>query len=107
MTELTLETLRGELASLEGRLRSDLATRKDLDTFSSGLSLIGTNVHQMREDIREMRQDIRMLRAAVNDMARINITGGEVEALHDDLQRVIAKQDNLEARLLVLEERTP
>jgi len=37
-----------------------------------------------------LRHDVRTLRAAINDMTRVNITVGEVEALHADIDRVQA-----------------
>ena len=94
MTELTLETLRSELAIALEPVRSELAF------IRARLTLVGGAI-----DV--LQRDVRMVKAAVNDIAKTNVTSGEIEALHEDLQRVIAKQDNLEARLLVLEERTP
>jgi hypothetical protein len=35
-----------------------------------------------------MKQDLREIRAALNDMARTNVTAGEIEALHTDLNRL-------------------
>jgi hypothetical protein len=92
LTELTLETLRSELATA-------------LQPIASELAFIRARLMIMGGAIDVLQRDVRMVKAAVNDLAKTNITSGEVEALHDDLQRVIAKQDNLEARLLVLEER--
>jgi hypothetical protein len=36
-------------------------------------------------------------------MARVNITGGEVAAMHDDIDRVQTRQDQIETRLATLE----
>src|SRR5262245_60069680 len=99
MTELTLETLRGELAPL----RSDVEMIK---VQISGLPLPGTWIAELRDAVRQQQQDLRMLRAAVNDMARINITGGEVEAIHTDLQRIEAEQIEIKARLARLEQQS-
>ena len=44
-----------------------------------------------------------MLRAAINDMARVNITAGEVEALHTEIDRMQTTQMELETRLAALE----
>jgi DNA repair ATPase RecN len=60
---------------------------RKLDTMQiqiSGLPLMAASLHELREDVREMRRETRLMKAAINDMARINITGGEVEALHDE-----------------------
>lgn len=51
----------------------------------------------------ELRQDIRMLRGAVNDIARENVTPGEIEALHHDVNRVMEQQKELAARIDALE----
>ena len=50
-----------------------------------------------------MRHDVRALRAAINDMARVNITEGEVEALHADVDRVQSENLALAARVATLE----
>jgi hypothetical protein len=42
---------------------------------------------------------------AINDIGKTNITAGEVEAMHEDIDRVLAKQRELEARLATLEQR--
>ena len=55
--------------------------------------------------IETLRQDVRMLSAAINDMALVNITAGEVKALHADLNRMQTKQMDLEARIVALERR--
>jgi hypothetical protein len=92
MTELTLEILRGELVTALEPIRSEL-------TFIRARLVI------MGGAIDVLQRDVRMVKSAVNDLAKTNITAGEVEALHEDLQRVIARQDDFETRLLVLEER--
>jgi uncharacterized membrane protein len=46
-----------------------------------------------------------MLTAAVNDLARVNITAGEVEALHNELEQITAKQNEMAAQLLQTRER--
>lgn len=61
-----------------------------------GLPLIG-------EAIETLRRDSRLLRAAINDMARTNITAGEVDAMHTDIDAVQSRQMNIETRLATLE----
>ena len=46
---------------------------------------------------------MRNLRAVINDMARVDITVGEVEALHADIDRMQTKQLELETRIATLE----
>jgi prefoldin subunit 5 len=88
-TELTLEMLQAELAPL----RAALAT---IQARVDGLPLMGSAIDALRHDNR-------MLRAAINDMARVNITAGEVEAMHADIDAVQAKQLELETRIITLE----
>jgi ubiquinone biosynthesis protein UbiJ len=89
MAELTLETLRQELAPMRDQLVRNTA---QLD----GLALIN-------RAIVTMQQDVRALRAAFNDFARTNVTAGEIEALHADVNRVQAENAELAVRLATLE----
>jgi ubiquinone biosynthesis protein UbiJ len=96
--------LRTELASVRGELanvREGLANvRGDLTGVRArvdGVPILGTAIETVR-------YDVRTLRAAINDMARINITAGEVEAFHADVDRMGTKQIELEARLSALEQ---
>jgi ubiquinone biosynthesis protein UbiJ len=82
--------IRAELASVRGEL-ANVRTRVD------GVPILGVAIETLRHDVRT-------LRAAINDMARINITAGEVEALHADVDRMGTKQIELEARLSALEQ---
>jgi len=128
MTELTLETFRTELQAaiepMRGQLAQDSAVLaehsailaehsavlaehsaqlrtlhsevKSIRVHVDGLPIIGISVH-------ELRQDMRMVRAAINDLARTNITAGEVAAMHEDINRVQDKQMELERRIATLE----
>jgi hypothetical protein len=80
--------------------------RSELKPVLSELAFIRARLVIIGGAIDVLQLDVRMVKSAVNDLAKTNITAGEVEALHEDLQRVIAKQDDLETRLLVLEEST-
>ena len=128
MTELTLEDLQvalqvamrpihsglAELSSRVDGLRTgvdSLSTRVDgLHSRVDGLASEMANV-RIRVDglpllgvaVETLRQDVRMTRAAINDMARVNITAGEVEAMHTDIDRTMARQDEIERRLVTLE----
>jgi ubiquinone biosynthesis protein UbiJ len=81
--------VRGELGSVRGEL-ANVRTRVD------GVPILGVAIETLRHHVRT-------LRAAINDMARVNITAGEVEALHADVDRMGTKQIELEARLSALE----
>jgi hypothetical protein len=50
-----------------------------------------------------LQQDTRLIRAAVNDIARVDVTSGEVEALHQDVNRVQAQNAELAAKVATLE----
>ena len=52
-----------------------------------------------------LQQDVRLIRAAVNDIARVDVTSGEVEALHHDLNRLQQEVSELAARVEVIERR--
>ena len=102
MPEPTLEDLQREMRAGFAELRSELAdVKSELAVVSArviGLPLIGNAI-----DV--LQRDNRLLRAAINDLSRTNITAGEVEALHEDVDRALAGQARLEARIATLEQR--
>ena len=51
-----------------------------------------------------LRQDTRMARTAINDFARTNVTTGEIEALHQDVNRVQSELMDFRARLMIVEQ---
>jgi hypothetical protein len=57
------------------------------------------------------RRETRLVKAAVNDAGATNITSGEITAMHDDIDKVQTRQDQIEARLVTIErllgERSP
>jgi ubiquinone biosynthesis protein UbiJ len=74
-------------------LRTELAPmRAQLD----GLALIN-------RALVVLQQETRALKAAFNDFARTNVTIGEIEALHADVNRVQAENAELSTRLATLE----
>jgi chromosome segregation ATPase len=119
-----LESLRSEQAPIRAQLdslRSEQAPiRAQLDSLRSELAPIRAQLDSLRSELAPMRaqldglplinraltvlqQDMRSLRAAFNDFARTNITAGEVEALHFDVNRVQAENAELQARLATVE----
>jgi hypothetical protein len=56
------------------------------------------------EALMAMQEDIRMIRAAVNDIAAVNVTSGEIGAIHHDLNRLQQRIIELDGRLHRLEE---
>jgi hypothetical protein len=89
MTDLTLETLRAELAPIHARLAA-------IEPLAAGIPLIHRAIEQLRHESRQIK-------IAVNDIAAVQMTSGEAEALHGDVNKTMTKQDELEARLSVVE----
>jgi hypothetical protein len=50
-----------------------------------------------------IQQEVRALRARFNDFALKNVTTGEIEALHHDVNRVQAENAELAAKIATLE----
>jgi predicted RNase H-like nuclease (RuvC/YqgF family) len=67
----SLHSLHGEVQSLRHEIAALSATQKFL-----------------RDDIHVLQQDTRMVRAALNYLAKENVTSGEVEAIHTDINRL-------------------
>jgi uncharacterized protein involved in exopolysaccharide biosynthesis len=95
MTELTLETFRAELAQA---LRAELTPiRAELGELRAQLSDLEAKVAPMRAQLEGLplisraltvlQQETRALKAAFNDFARTNVTAGEIEALHADVNQ--------------------
>jgi len=132
MTDLTLESLRSELAqSLHSELapmRAQLESlhseqapmRAQFESLRSELAPMRAQLESLRSELAPIRaqldglplinraltvlqQDMRSLRAAFNDFARTNVSAGEVEALHFDVNRVQAENAELQARLATVE----
>jgi ubiquinone biosynthesis protein UbiJ len=90
MTDDDLRTiLQAELAPVREQL-------KIIEIKVSGIPLIAESTH-------DLRRDLRMVKAAINDMARVNITAGEVEALHEEIDKIQAENAELATRLATLE----
>src|SRR5260370_40572791 len=96
--DVVLEMLRGGQTDMAG-IRTDIA---GLKTDVAELRRQG-NIHARTLDI--LSQDTRMIRAAVNDIARVDVTAGEVEAMHDDINRLRTEVTELTVRVDELEGR--
>jgi hypothetical protein len=83
--------LRAELVPIAARLDA-------IEARVSGLPLIGSAIEVLRRDTRP-------LKAAINDMGRTNITAGEVEALHADIDRLQNEGIEVATRLATMEQR--
>ncbi len=91
-------------------IQSDLAAVKTdharkLDMLQQDTTLIRGTLHGHTRMLDILQQDMRMIRGAVNDFARENVTAGEVEAIHHDLNRAQREIAELTARLEIIEGR--
>ena len=120
---VTPEILTQALGALRDDMRQELAgVRQELAGVRQELAGVPQELAGIRQEfafvrpridgvpvigaaIETLRHDVRTLRAAINDMARVNITAGEVEALHADIDRMQTRQMELEARIAALEGR--
>jgi chromosome segregation ATPase len=124
MTDLTLDGLRAEVAPLSaqvadldakvapmgaqldgldakvGPMRVQLA---DLDAKVSPMRAQLDGLPLINRSLTVLQQETRALRAAFNDFARTNVTAGEIEALHVDVNRVQAENAALQTRLATVE----
>lgn len=89
MSELTIETLRAELTPMREEL-------KRIAAHVDGIPFIHRKVDTIL-------QEQRMLRSAINDLARLQFTAGEIQALHDDVNAARTKSDELEVKIATLE----
>ena len=78
MTDDFLAEVLKSLHSLHGEVQG---MRHEMAVLSATQKLL-------RDDIHMLQQDTRMVRSALNDMARDNVSAGEVEAIHTDLNRL-------------------
>jgi ubiquinone biosynthesis protein UbiJ len=93
MTDLTLEAARDLLRDELHPIRDELQRmRVPVD-----------GIPTMNRNLTVLQQETRAIRAAVNDLARIQVTSGEIEALHADVNRVQAEYAELATRLATLE----
>src|SRR5215203_4356224 len=96
MTELTLEMLRAELAPMHTKLDALESTLASVRPNIAGIPMI-------QRAVSVIQQEQRLLKAAINDVARSQMTSGEAEALHNDVNAVQATHMELETRILELE----
>jgi ubiquinone biosynthesis protein UbiJ len=95
---LVLEMLRA--------MRGDMIALSDkVDRIAADLTAVKTEERAHSRTLGVLLQEARLLRAAVNDIAKENVTPGEMEAVHDDLTQLRQEVDLLTARLEVVEER--
>jgi ubiquinone biosynthesis protein UbiJ len=90
-----LQAIRADMASLTAKV----------DHISSDQSVFRTEQRTQSRTLNILLQEGRMVRAAVNDLAKENVTPGEMEAVHEDLNRLRLEMDSVITRIEQLEER--
>jgi predicted nucleic acid-binding Zn-ribbon protein len=105
MTELTLELLREELAPIraeQAAIRAELAAiRAEL----AAMRPLVNGIPLIQRVVSAIQQEQRMLKSAINDLARVQFTSGEAEALHGDVNTIQSTHLELETRIVTLEQR--
>jgi hypothetical protein len=85
-------------------IRSDITVLKaDVAVIKADIAAIKTEQHTHAGFLDVLQQDVRLIRAAVNDMARTDVTAGEIEALHHDVNRFQRQLLELTTRVEALE----
>jgi chromosome segregation ATPase len=103
MTDLTLETLRTELAPLRAELADVRAQVGNLDGKVARMRAQLDGLPQIGRALTVLQQETRALRAAFNDFVCRSVTAGEIEALHADVNKVQAENAELQIRLATVE----
>jgi hypothetical protein len=90
------DILRAELTPIQGELKE---LRAELSTVRARVD----GVPLTNRSLTVVQQELRSLKAAFNDFARTNVTAGEIEVLHEDVNRVQAENAELSTRIVTLE----
>src|SRR5258708_21625104 len=77
----------------------------DIGRLTADMSAVKTELRVHTRTLDILLQEGRLLRAAVNDIAKENVTPGEVEAIHHDLNRLRHEMSALAVRVEELERR--
>jgi ubiquinone biosynthesis protein UbiJ len=105
MADAVLEILKVMQGDIAG-LKTDVgAVKADLTAVKADLAGVKTEVRVHSRTLDKLLQEGRLLRAAVNDFAKENVTPGEVEAIHHDLNRLRHEVSELTVRVEMIEER--
>jgi hypothetical protein len=76
-----------------------------VDRVAADQTAIKTEQRTHSRTLGILLQEGRLMRAAVNDIAKENVTPGEMEAVHDDLTQLRQEVDGLTVRIEMIEER--
>jgi ubiquinone biosynthesis protein UbiJ len=64
------------------------AIRGAIDALGTRIGAVETQGVAHTTLLAGLQQDVRMVRAAINDISRVNVTAGEIEAMHTELTRI-------------------
>jgi hypothetical protein len=80
-----------------------------LQAIQANLAALDRKVSGQGRTLDVVKQDVRMIRATIRDMGETEVTEGEgeVEVLHEDVNRVQQGLTDLEARIEALEGQRP
>ncbi len=78
-----------------------------LRTIQADLAALNRKVSAQGHDLSDVKQDVRMIRAAIHDMGETRVTEGEITVLHEDVNRVQQRLQDLELRVEELEDHRP
>jgi hypothetical protein len=76
-----------------------------LDLVLNELGRLHDGQTMVRRQIDVLQTQVRAIRTALNDMATLHPTSGEIEALHEDVNQVQANYTELGTRLATVERR--
>ncbi len=68
-----------------------------LQAIQANLAALDRKVSGQGRTLDVVKQDVRMIRATIRDMGETGVTEGEVEVLHEDVNRVQQGLTDLEA----------
>jgi chromosome segregation ATPase len=86
-------------------IRTDVAALKtEVAAIKTDVATIKTEQRTHTRTLNVLRQETRMIRAAVNDLAKENVTPGEIEAIHEDLNQLRQDVDSLITKVEVIQE---
>jgi hypothetical protein len=103
MTDLTVDTLRAELAPITKRLDAIETRLEHIEARLLPMQAQVAGIAVIDRKLTVIQQELRLQRAAVNDFARESVTPGEITALHTDVNTVMAGHHDLERRIATLE----
>jgi len=91
-----LGAIDARLGAIDGRLGAIDARLGAIEPLAAGIPLLHRAIEQLRHESRQIR-------VAVNDISAVQMTAGEAEALHTDVDKTMTRQDQIEARLATVE----